>query len=42
MILIRNNLRMRAFSSKVTRSLPMADLRLKDHDPELYSIIQDE
>lgn len=28
--------------AKVTRVLPMADLSLKEHDPELHNIIMNE
>jgi hypothetical protein len=30
----------RLFASKVTRQLPMKDLSLKEHDPELYKLIE--
>ncbi len=32
----------RLFASKVTRQLPMKDLTLKEHDPELYKLIENE
>lgn len=36
------NYRQAYFSSKVTRTLPMPDLTLKQHDPELYKLIEKE
>ena len=30
------------FSSKVTKQLPMRDLGLKEHDPELYKYVEQE
>ena len=32
----------RSFASKITRQLPMKDLSLKEHDPELYKLIEQE
>lgn len=32
----------RLFASKITRQLPMRDLTLKEHDPELYKMIENE
>lgn len=32
----------RLFASKITRQLPMKDLSLKEHDPELYKLIEHE
>ena len=32
----------RLFASKVTRQLPMKDLSLKEHDPELFKLIEQE
>ncbi len=32
----------RLFASKITRQLPMKDLSLKEHDPELFKLIENE
>ena len=32
----------RLFGTKITRQLPMKDLSLKEHDPELYKLIEHE
>lgn len=32
----------RSFASKITRQLPMADLPLKQHDPELWNLMEQE
>lgn len=32
----------RLFASKITRQLPMKDLTLKEHDPELFKLIENE
>ena len=32
----------RNFTTKVTRALPVKDMSLKEHDPELYSLIEKE
>jgi glycine hydroxymethyltransferase len=32
----------RLFASKITRPLPMRDMTLKEHDPELYKLIENE
>ena len=32
----------RGFASKITRTLPMRDMTLKEHDPELYKLIENE
>ena len=32
----------RLFASKITRQLPMKDMTLKEHDPELYKLIENE
>lgn len=34
------NYRQALFSSKVKRALPMPDQTLKQHDPELYKLIE--
>ena len=32
----------RRFASKITRALPVKDKSLKEHDPELYTLIEKE
>ena len=32
----------RTFATKVTRALPVKDMSLKEHDPELYKLIEKE
>ena len=32
----------RRFASKVTRALPTRDMSLKEHDPEIYNLIEKE
>ena len=32
----------RLFATKITRQLPMRDLSLKEHDPELFKLIESE
>ena len=32
----------RLFASKITRQLPMRDMTLKEHDPEVYKLIENE
>ena len=32
----------RKFATKITRALPTKDMSLKEHDPELYSLIEKE
>ena len=32
----------RKFASKITRALPVQDMSLKEHDPELYHMIEKE
>jgi hypothetical protein len=31
---------LRLFSTKITRSLPVKDQSLKEHDPELYKLLE--
>ncbi len=38
----RAQLSTRLFASKITRQLPMKDMTLKEHDPELYKLIENE
>lgn len=40
--LTNNHASVRPFSSKITRALPMKDMTLKEHDPELYRLIESE